>query len=95
MVNAQKAVLDRLGVKHLVAGSPSPTAAEHAFQWGVTYPDSMDGLVPVEASPKTLAARLEWGFLARQLARIRIGTMGWYYDKGGIRPPSPRCALRR
>ena len=52
LVNAQKAVLDGLGVKHLLAVVAQSYGGRHAFQWAVTYPEFMDGLVPIETSPK-------------------------------------------
>jgi homoserine O-acetyltransferase len=84
MVNAQKAVLDRLGVKHLVAVVAQSYGGRHAFQWSVTYPDFMDGLVPVETSPKDPRGQAGVESLVRQLAKDPNWNNGWYYDKGGI-----------
>ena len=52
IVNAQKALLDALGVKHLVAVAGPSFGGYQTFQWGVTYPDFMDGLVAVVSAPK-------------------------------------------
>jgi homoserine O-acetyltransferase len=84
MMNAQKAVLDRLGVKHLVAVVAQSYGGRHAFQWGVTYPDFVDGLVPVETSPKDPRGQAGVESLVRQLAKDPNWNNGWYYDKGGI-----------
>jgi homoserine O-acetyltransferase/O-succinyltransferase len=51
IVNAQHAMLDTLGVKHLVAVAGISFGGYQAFQWGVTFPDAMDGIVPVVTAP--------------------------------------------
>jgi homoserine O-acetyltransferase len=65
IVTAQKHMLDGLGVKHLRAVVGPSYGGFQAFQWGVTFPDFMDGLVPVVTSPKTtgtdrIAGLLKW-----------------------------------
>ena len=52
IVTAQKALLDSLGVKHLVAVAGPSFGGYQTYQWGVAYPDFMDGLVPVVSAPK-------------------------------------------
>src|SRR5712692_10151483 len=44
IVNAQKALLDHLGVKHLVAVAGPSFGGYQTYQWAVAYPDFMDGL---------------------------------------------------
>jgi homoserine O-acetyltransferase len=51
IVTAQHALLDSLGVKHLVAVAGPSFGGYQTFQWGVTFPDAMSGLVPVCTSP--------------------------------------------
>jgi homoserine O-acetyltransferase len=51
IVAAQKALLDSLGVKHLVAVAGPSYGGYQAFQWAVAYPDFMDGIVPVNTAP--------------------------------------------
>jgi homoserine O-acetyltransferase len=63
IVNAQKRMMDGLGVKHLRAVVGPSYGGFQAFQWGVTYPDFMDGLVPVVTSPKTAGADRIGGLL--------------------------------
>jgi homoserine O-acetyltransferase len=51
IVEAQKRLLDSLGVRHLVAvGGPS-YGGYQSFQWAVAYPDFMDAIVPVNTAP--------------------------------------------
>jgi homoserine O-acetyltransferase/O-succinyltransferase len=84
MVNAQKAVLESLGVKHLVAVVAQSYGGRHAFQWGVTYPNFMNGVVAVETSPKDPRGPAGVESLVGQLAKDPNWNGGWYYDKGGI-----------
>jgi homoserine O-acetyltransferase len=51
IVAAQKALLDHLGVRHLVAVAGPSYGGYQAFQWAVAYPDLMDAIVPVNTAP--------------------------------------------
>src|SRR5258708_31165086 len=51
IVTAQRALLDALGVKHLVAVAGLSFGGYQAFQWGVTFPDAMCGIVAVVTAP--------------------------------------------
>jgi homoserine O-acetyltransferase/O-succinyltransferase len=51
IVTAQRMLLGALGVKHLVAVAGLSFGGYQAFQWGVTFPDAMDGIVPVVTAP--------------------------------------------
>ena len=51
IVTAQRAMLDALGVKHLIAVAGISFGGYQAFQWGVTFPDAMRGIVPVVTAP--------------------------------------------
>jgi homoserine O-acetyltransferase len=91
IVGAQKRLLDHLGARHLRAVVGPSYGGFQAFQWAVTFPDMMDGIVPVVTSP-----------LPPQSDRV-AGLMKWYgdhpnfnggdyYDRGGVRDAS--IALR-
>ena len=85
IVNAQKTLLDHLGVKHLVAVAGPSFGGYQTYQWGVTYPDFMDGLVPVVSAPKGSGGEAAVKSLVDFLAKDPNWNGGWYYDKGGIR----------
>jgi homoserine O-acetyltransferase len=51
IVTAQRAMLGALGVQHLVAVAGISFGGYQAFQWGVTFPDAMSGIVPVVTAP--------------------------------------------
>jgi homoserine O-acetyltransferase/O-succinyltransferase len=84
IVNAQKALLDGLGVKHLVAVAGPSFGGYQTFQWGVSYPAFMDGLVAVVSAPKGSGGEASVQTLVAQLAQDPNWNNGWYYDKGGI-----------
>jgi homoserine O-acetyltransferase len=86
IVAAQKALLDSLGVKHLVAVAGPSYGGYQGFQWAVAYPDFMDGIVAVNTAP--------WASVNtdKQLAEVqaRLETDpdwhgGRYYGKGGAK----------
>ena len=85
IVTAEKALLDRLGVKHLVAVAGPSYGGFQAFQWAVTYPDFMDAVVPVVTAPK--ADNVEKGLaeLEARLATDPEWNGGRYYDRGGAK----------
>ena len=51
IVAAQKALLDSLGIKHLMAIAGPSYGGYQAYQWAVAYPDFMDAIVPVNTAP--------------------------------------------
>lgn len=65
IVTAQMRLLEHLGVTHLRAVVGPSYGGFQAFQWAVTFPDFMDGVVPVVTSPlpptsDRIAPLLKW-----------------------------------
>src|SRR5437588_387661 len=85
VVHAQRRLLDHLGVKHLVAVAGPSFGGYQAFQWAVTFPDFMDGIVAVVTAPKGGGGERAVQDLVAQLAKHPNWNGGFYYDKGGIR----------
>ena len=84
IVTAQKRMLDGLGVRHLRAVVGPSYGGFQAFQWGVTFPDFMDGIVPVVTSPRPpqsdrVAGLLKW------FASDPNWNDGDYYATGGVK----------
>ncbi|MBI3503799.1 MAG: alpha/beta fold hydrolase [Proteobacteria bacterium] len=92
MVRAQKTLLEGLGVRHLVAVAGPSYGGRQVFQWGVTYPTFMAGLVSVVSSPKNTAGPAAVENLVRRLATDPNWNGGWHYDRGGI--PATLTELR-
>jgi homoserine O-acetyltransferase len=65
IVTAQKRLLEHLGVTHLRAVVGPSYGGFQAFQWAATFPDFMDGVVPVVTSPQPpnsdrIAGLMKW-----------------------------------
>ena len=84
IVNAQKALLEWLGVMHLVAVAGPSFGGYQTFQWGVTHPEFMDGLVVVVSAPKGSGGEAAVKSLVDTLAKDPNWNGGNYYDKGGV-----------
>jgi len=84
IVNAQRALLEGIGVRHLVAVAGPSFGGYQTFQWGVTHPGFVDGLVPVVSAPKGSGGQASVDALVSQLAKDPHWNNGWYYDRGGI-----------
>jgi homoserine O-acetyltransferase/O-succinyltransferase len=85
IVAAEKALLDGLGVKHLVAVAGPSYGGYQGFQWAVSYPNFMDGIVAVVTAPKSQNAEQSLAELQARLAVDPEWNGGWYYDRGGAK----------
>jgi homoserine O-acetyltransferase/O-succinyltransferase len=86
IVTAQHQLLTRLGVTHLVAVAGPSMGGRQAFQWAVTFPDFVDGIVPVASSPKGMGKDDAVHTLIQRLSTDSNWNNGWYYERGGILP---------
>jgi homoserine O-acetyltransferase len=84
MVAAQKAMLESLGVRHLVAVAGPSYGGFIAFDWATHYPDWMDGIVVVVSSPTGGKNPRAAQGIADRLAKDPHWNGGWYYENGGI-----------
>jgi len=84
IVTAQMHMLKGLGVTHLRAVVGPSYGGFQAFQWGVTFPDFMDGIVPVVTSPKTAGADRIGGLL-KWFGSDPNWNGGDYYNTGGVK----------
>ena len=91
IVSAQHHLLDHLGVRHLRAVVGPSYGGFQAFQWAVTFPDFMDGIVPVVSSPRAQSRDRVATLLAR-FERDPNWHGGDYYDTPGMF--ETMCALR-
>jgi homoserine O-acetyltransferase len=82
---AQKALLDSLGIRHLVAVAGPSYGGYQAFQWAVDYPDFMDAIVPVVTAPRARNVEQSLAELVARLATDPEWNGGRYYDRGGAK----------
>jgi len=85
IVAAQRELLDALGVAHLVAVAGPSYGGYQAFQWAVTYPEFMDGIVPVVTAPRAQNVEQSLAELQARLATDPEWNAGRYYDRGGVK----------
>jgi homoserine O-acetyltransferase len=85
MVAAQKAMLESLGVRHLVAVAGPSYGGFIGFDWATHYPDWMDGVVVVVSSPTGGKNPRAAQGIADRLAKDPNWNGGWYYENGGIK----------
>jgi homoserine O-acetyltransferase len=85
IVTAQRHLLERLGVTHLVAVAGPSMGGRQAFQWAVTFPDFVGGIVAVASSPKGMGKEDVVVALRQRLATDPNWNDGWYYERGGVR----------
>lgn len=92
IVRAQRIMLESLGVQHLIAVAGQSFGGFQAFQWAISYPDLMDGIVASVTAPKGSGGEASVKALLAQLAADPAWNGGWHYERGGI--PTTMTALR-
>src|SRR5262249_52886371 len=85
IIEAEKRLLDGIGVKHLVAVAGPSYGGYQAFQWAVSYPDFMHAIVPVVTAPKSQNVENSLTELQARLATDPEWNGGRYYGKGGAK----------
>jgi homoserine O-acetyltransferase/O-succinyltransferase len=86
IVAAQKALLDSLGVKHLMAIAGPSYGGYQAFQWAVAYPEFMDAIVPVNTAPwASVNTDKQLAEVTARLATDPEWNGGRYYRTGGCK----------
>jgi homoserine O-acetyltransferase/O-succinyltransferase len=86
IVTAQRELLARLGITHLMAVAGPSFGGYQAFQWAVAFPEFMDGVVAVVTAPKGSGGNEAVARLIQRLGTDPNWHNGWYYDRGGILP---------
>ncbi|GFN23503.1 MAG: homoserine O-acetyltransferase [Thermoanaerobacteraceae bacterium] len=66
MVRVQKALLDHLGVKHLVTAVGGSMGGMQALEWGVLYPDFMSSVIVIAAPGRTSAMNIAFNAVQRE-----------------------------
>jgi len=94
MVAAQRLLLDALGIRHLVAVAGLSYGGFQAFQWGVSFPDFMDGLVVTVSAPRDLGGQSPVDQLRALFAADPAWNGGWHYDGDGMLETMKQLRLR-
>jgi homoserine O-acetyltransferase/O-succinyltransferase len=84
IVAAQKTLLESLGVEHLVAVAGPSYGGYQGFQWAVSYPDFMDGVVAVNTAPwASVNTDKQLAEVSARLTSDPEWLGGRYHGKGG------------
>lgn len=85
MVRAQHALLESLGVAHMVAVAGPSYGGYQAFQWAVTYPFDMDGIVAVVTAPNVTDGERMVADLRARFSSEQGWNEGYYHGTGDMR----------
>ena len=86
---------EHLGVQHLRAVVGPSYGGFQAFQWAVTFPDDMDGIVPVVSSPRAPKPRPRGGTACAVRTRHELARRRLLRHAGHGRDACRRCGWRR
>ncbi len=85
IVRAQHLLLQSLGVRKLVAVAGNSTGGFQAFQWAVTFPDFMTGVIAMDTGPRDL---FDTGATISDLVASLSQDPNWndgdYHAQGGV-----------
>jgi homoserine O-acetyltransferase len=84
IVRAQKALVEALGVRHLVAVAGASYGGFETFEWAVTYPDFVSGIAPMFTAPYSRIPADTDKQLVAALSSDPNWNGGRYYDNGGV-----------
>jgi len=82
MVRVQKLLLERLGIKHLLAVIGGSIGGMQVLQWSIAYPDMMDAAIPIATTTHLGAQSIAFDAVGRNaiLADANFAD-GQYHDK--------------
>ncbi len=93
MVNAQKKLVEHLGVKKLLSVCGGSMGGMQALQWAVSYPDDVVSCIPIATTYKHSAQQIAFDEVARQAIMADTAWNGGdYYEK---EHPSAGLAVAR
>lgn len=79
MVRAQARLLDRLGIERLVAVVGGSLGAMQTLEWAATYPDRMDGIIPIGGAGRFHPQGIAFNEVQRQAILNDPGFLGGQY----------------
>ncbi len=66
MIHAQKKLMEYLGIQSLVAVAGGSMGGQQALQWGLTYPDFIQSIIPVAVSGRLSPQGIAFNEIGRQ-----------------------------
>jgi homoserine O-acetyltransferase len=93
MVNAQKQLIDHLGVKRLLSVVGGSLGGMQALQWAVSYPDIVESCIPIATAARLSAQGIAFNEVGRQAI---MADQNWHGgDYWGKNTPIPGLAVAR
>ena len=86
MVRAQKALIDHLGIKKLLAVVGGSMGGMQVLEWAVTYPDMMKCVVPIATTTRMSAQGIAFDWIGREAIQSDPQWYGGDYRKSGANP---------
>jgi homoserine O-acetyltransferase len=95
MVRSQQLMLQSLGVEKLVAVAGQSIGGLLAFQWAVTCPDFMSGVIATDCGPKNLfRTKDSLPVLVDELSGDPNWRGGDYYESGGLEDAMTKLRIK-
>jgi homoserine O-acetyltransferase len=93
MVNVQRRLLDKLGVKHLLAVIGGSIGGMQVLQWAVSYPDMMDAALPIATTSHLNAQSIAFDAVGRNAIVADANFAGGQYHNSKV--PAQGLAIAR
>jgi homoserine O-acetyltransferase len=93
MVNAQKLLLDKLGVKHLLAVIGGSIGGMQVLQWAISYPGFMDAAIPIATTSHLNAQSIAFDAVGRNAIVADANFAGGQYHNSKV--PAQGLAIAR
>jgi homoserine O-acetyltransferase len=93
MVNVQKRLLDKLGVKHLLAVVGGSIGGMQVLQWAIAYPDFIDAAIPIATTSHLNAQSIAFDAVGRNAIVADANFAGGRYHDAKV--PAQGLAIAR
>ncbi|MBM7867344.1 homoserine O-acetyltransferase [Heliobacterium gestii] len=93
MVRVQKALVNHLGIERLLLVAGGSMGGMQVLEWGVNYPEMMDGLLPIATAGRTTAMGIAFNEIMRRTIMLDPAWNGGDYAPG--KGPAAGLAIAR
>jgi len=94
MVNAQKVLVEYLGIERLLAVAGGSMGGMQALQWPVSFPDAVEACIPIAATYKHTAQQIAFGEVGRQAIMADPAWNGGDYYESKAHPSAGLAVAR-